>query len=314
MDGVPRFVSGYQYWGEVDQDLMAGINARMATEPWQEVLRSHSSPDVQRWRPMVTNLDRANWHLLLSLPRESTIVDLGAGSGAVSHAMAKAYRQVVAVEPVSERVEFMRHRFRQEGLENIALICGDCYHVPLPPKSADLVILNGVLEWIPCGRVTGNPRRVQREALMRIRELLRPGGVVCIGIENRWTIELLLGAKDPHADIPYVAVLPRFLANAYSRWRTRHPYRNYIYSVRGYRRLLASAGFQNIQVYCAIPSYNYPRFIFPFEEDVFSFYKEHFDSFPGRPSKRLFMQMLRYLGLDKHLVYSFFLIARSANG
>jgi SAM-dependent methyltransferase len=310
VDGVPHFVSEDQYWGEIDQEEMVRINQQIRHAPWRDVLRQHPSPQVRAASSMMMNPDRANWHLLLPLPRAATVLDIGAGSGAIAHAMANCYGRVIAIEPVVERIEFMRQRFRQEGLNNVTLVRGDVGRIPLPPGSVDLAILNGVLEWIPWSVTDGRPRDVQLAALRTIREMLRPGGFLCVGIENRWMIEYFIGANDPHADIPYVTILPRFLADAYARWRTGQPYRNYLYSAGGYRRLMEEAGFSDVEIYCAWPSYNHPRFIIPFDEKVFAYFCERFDSVSSSRKRRWARRLLRLLKIDKHLVYSFFIIGR----
>jgi SAM-dependent methyltransferase len=310
VDGVPHFVSQDRYWGEIDQEVMVGINQQIQHSPWREVLLKHPSPQVRAASLMMTNPDRANWHLLLPLAQSSTVLDIGAGSGAIAQVMAGCYRHVIALEPVMERIEFMKHRFRQEGLSNITLVRSDVGRLPLPPRSVDLAILNGVLEWIPWSLTDGRPRDVQVSALRTIREVLRPGGFLCVGIENRWMIDYFMGANDPHADIPYVTILPRFLADVYARWRTGQPYRNYLYSAGGYRRLMEEAGFADIEVYCALPSYNHPRFIIPFDDRVFAYFCEHFDSVSSSRKRRWALRLLRLLGIDKYLVYSFFIIAR----
>jgi SAM-dependent methyltransferase len=310
VEGVPHFVSDDQYWGEIDQEEMVRINRQIRHAPWKEVLRQHPSPQVRKAASMMINPDRANWHLLLPLPRTGTVLDIGAGSGAIAHAMANCYGHVIAIEPVIERIEFMQQRFRQEGLNNVTLVRGDAGRIPLPPGSVDLAILNGVLEWIPWSVTDGRPRDVQLAALRNVREVLRAGGFLCIGIENRWMIEYFMGGNDPHADIPWVTILPRFLADAYARWRTGQPYRNYLYSVGGYRRLMEEAGFSDVEVYCALPSYNHPRFIIPFDEGVFAYFREHFAVRSSR-KRRWALRLLRLLKIDKHLVYSFFIIARN---
>lgn len=313
VEGIPHFVSEDQYWGEIDQEEMRKINHQMQSTPWREVLRQHPSAQVQTASVMMMNLDRANWYLFLPLPRESTVLDIGAGSGAITHAMACFYDHVIAIEPVIERVEFMKQRFRQEGLSNVTLVRSHVGKLPILSQSIDLAILNGVLEWIPWSITQGRPREVQLQALQTIHEVLRPGGFVCVGIENRWTLNLLAGAKDPHADIPYVTILPRFLADVYACWKTGQPYRNYLYSAGGYRRLLKQAGFSQVQIYCALPTYNYPKFIIPFDDELFSHFREHFDSHQTGLLRRLVLDALRLVGLDKYLVYSFFVIGRRTN-
>jgi len=310
VNGVPEFILDAPYWGEIDQDRMIEINEQIRTSPWKEVLLADSSLQVQKAAEMMMNVDRANWHMFLPLSKESVALDVGAGSGVITEAMASFYHHVIAVEPVQERIVFMQTRFKQGGFHNVTLIRSGVTQLPLPPCSVDLAILNGVLEWIPWSVTEGNPRDVQIQALRRLNDLLRPGGFLCVGIENRWTLDYFLGATDPHAEIPYVTILPRFLADWYARWKTGRPYRNYLYSASGYQSLFQEAGFVDTQVYCALPSYNHPSFIVPLDKQVFNFYQDHFNTYEISKKRRLIRGLLRAMGLDKHLVYSFFIIGR----
>jgi SAM-dependent methyltransferase len=310
IEGVPNFISEAPYWGEIDQDRMIEINERIRNRPWRNVLMEDSSEQVMKAAKMMMNPDRANWHMLLPLGKESIVLDIGAGSGAITETMASSYHHVIAVEPVKERITFMQERFRQDGLHNVTLIRSGVTKLPLLPRSVDLAILNGVLEWIPWSVEEGNPRDIQIQALRRLYDLLRPGGFLCVGIENRWNLGYFAGGNDPHADIPYVTILPRFLADWYARRKTGRPYRNYLYSAFGYRKLFRAAGFSDAQVYCAIPSYNYPSFIVPFDRPTYSYYQRQFNTYETSRKRRLVLGLLRAFGLDKHLVYSFFIIGR----
>lgn len=47
------------------------------------------------------------------------------------------------------RVEFMRQRFEQDGVANVQLIMSSFAQMPFPESFFDLIVLNGVLEWLP---------------------------------------------------------------------------------------------------------------------------------------------------------------------
>src|ERR1017187_5388812 len=159
---------------------------------WRNVLTESPEPSVQRAATMILNLDRANWHYLLDLPPASRVLDLGAGTGTTSHALAMHYREIVAVEPVLERVQFMQQRFSQENLSNVRLVRSSLWTLPFAPESFDLVAMNGVLEWVAEERA-GDPGEVQESALRNAFRLLRPGGYLYVGIENRFSPGYFIG-------------------------------------------------------------------------------------------------------------------------
>ncbi len=275
---------------------------------WKKVLLDSPSPSVQRASSMILNLERANWRYLLDLPTETRVLDLGAGTGTTSHALARHCREVVALEPVLERVQFMKQRFAQEKLSNIKLVRSSLWNLPFAPESFDLVAMNGVLEWVAEGG-TGDPEQEQERALRNAFRLLRPGGHLYVGIENRICPGYFVGYPDPHAAIPYVTILPRPLANWYARRKGLRGYRNYLYSSAGYRKLLSRAGFTNFECYLAIPSYNHPRFLIPLKGDGFSYYSRNFTNTRPRGLRKLLHSLLLKLGVMKYCEYSFVILA-----
>jgi SAM-dependent methyltransferase len=287
---------------------MQEVNRRAGTGDWKAALLNHPEASVQRSAQMVLNVDRSNWHWLLDLPPDSRALDLGAGTGTNSHGLALQYREVVAVEPVMERVQFMQHRFRQEGLANVKILRTSLWDLPFAAGSFDLVAMNGVLEWVAEGR-SGNPGRLQEAALRNAVRMLRPGGYLYLGIENRLCLGYFAGYPDPHCGLPFVTILPRPLADWYARQRGRNGYRNYLYSSRGYRKLLRKAGFSHVEVYLALPSYNEPKALIPLDGKSFSYYSRSFTGSTGRLRDFLRTALLK-TGMLQYCEYSFAIVAQ----
>ena len=309
IDGVPHFIEDFPYWGEIPVEQMREVTRAAQAGPWKAALLDSPDPSVQRAAGMILNLDRANWHLLANLSPESRILDLGAGMGATSHALARHYREVVAVEPVRERVEFMQRRFAQEKLSNIKILRSSLWTLPFAEESFDLVAMNGLLELVAEGRA-GDPGELQESAVRKAFALLRPGGCLYLGIENRICPGYFIGYPDPHCGLPFVTVLPRSLAQWYARRKGAGVgYRNYLYSSRGYRKLLQKAGFSLVEFYLAVPSYNLPRFLIPLESDVFSYYSRNFKSTHSSRLRTLTRNFLLRLKLLKYFEYSFVILA-----
>lgn len=309
-DGVPHFIEDHPYCGEIPQPQMREVLKRAAVDSWKEAVTESLEPSVQRAAGTIFNLDRANWYRLTDLRGGSRVLDVGAGLGTVSHALSLRFQEVVALEPVLEAVEFMRYRFLQERLGNVVCVRSSVWEIPFPPESFDLVVLNGVLEWIAAGK-EGNPKRLQQAALDRVFQLVRPGGYVYLGADNRVSWRSLLGAPDAHCGLPYVALLPRPLADLYARRRGHAGgYRNYTYSASAYRRLLTRAGFAEPQCYAAIPSYNSPRFYVPLDKKVFSYYSANFDPVRSGFLAGAVHWACRKVGVSQYLQNSFVMLAK----
>lgn len=110
---------------------------------------------------------------------------------------------------------------------------------------------------------SGNPRDIQLGFLRGLLSLLRPGGCLYIGIENRFGLPSWLGRPD-HPGLPFTSLLPRRLADLLTsrmlRDRGWSKYYTYTYSWLGYKRLLRQAGFGEVEIYWVYPSYSNPKF------------------------------------------------------
>ena len=261
INGVPFFVNAAPYWGEqgITPEVMRQLLQDMESKSWHAAMKSHPSSKVQERYEFVSDLSRADWHKMLALGDTSIVLDIGAGLGTISQAISQSCGHVFAVEQVEERVQFMRSRFQQEGCKNISVLRANADTLPFAAGTFDLIVLNGVLEWLPLSRKDLNPRKAQLHYLRAFQKLLKPGGTLYVGIENRTNYGLLLGAPDPHISISYVTILPRWIADWVCRARIRDRYRPYLYSHAGYRKLLSEAGYRSVEIFAALPSYNNAR-------------------------------------------------------
>lgn len=309
LEDIPQFVQDFPYWGEMPKESLVRLLDLCKKVSYRDALMQHSDPAVRRAATMLLNLDRANWHFLVDLPAESTILDIGAGCGTISQALAKRFYKVFAVEPVKERTQFMKLRFQQEGISNISVIRGSIWTLPFADSCIDMIVLNGVLEWVAEG-VLGNPQKIQEAALDRLFRCLRPGGYLYLGIENRMVLGYFYGYRDPHCGLPFVTVLPRKIADWYARKMGLGGYRAYLYSHRGYKKLLRKAGFTRIQTYVTIPSYNDPRYLVPIDTLVYSYFEANFLELPRHWYKKTLTRLTTALALSKYLQYSYVFLAK----
>jgi SAM-dependent methyltransferase len=158
---------------------------------------------------------------------------------------------------------------RDRGLENITAFQyepNDFLKLPFQNSSVDVVILNGVLEWMGAADIDATPEKVQEEALIEIRRVLKPGGALYIGIENRYSTSTLRGQRI-HGELPFVGLLPRWISNLVTMFVRGEQHRTYIYSLSGYRRLLSRAGFDQTDFYIPYPSYHHPNYLIPIKPE-----------------------------------------------
>ncbi len=247
--GIPRFFRAEPYWGEISQQDARSLLRKVEQTGWKAAVeeRFRSQPEM-----LVSLLDwqRISWLPLLGLTENTVALDVGSGYGAITHSLSQFVGEVYSVEAVTERIEFTRIRLKQEGIENVHLIQGTALELPFSENSFDLIVVNGVLEWVGEWRTEIDPRSVQVDFLKRVARLL------------------------------YTSLMPRKLAGWYLRhklkehYRTRlnskREYRTYTYTRRGYQKLLFDAGFQSTYLYWAVPGYNQPYTLVPLESGLVS--------------------------------------------
>ena len=221
----------------------------------------------------ISDTRRADWVCHCLGQNNLRCLDIGSGLGNLSELLSYVYEEVYSLEAVKERIEFQKRKYKDSQISNIKIVRGNALELPFPDNYFDLVVCNGVLEWIGSMNKSIPPQQGQLEFLREVRRVLSPKGCLYVGIENRYGIWYLMGGRD-HSGLPYTSVLPRRLANllvrryGYSggiygdkskKTREGRGYYTYTYSIFGYRSLFRKAGFKT-KSFWVFPSYNRPDF------------------------------------------------------
>ena len=203
---------------------------------------------------------RADWRFCLAVKKDWKVLDIGAGLGANTFVLAKEVAEVYALEQVALRLKFLDFRKKHKGADNVKIISGDALNLPFKDGSFDLIIANGLFEWLGVTDKFKSPKKAQEHFLQEAMRILKKGGYLYIGIENRFAASYLLGGVD-HSGLRYTSWMPRFVADIYTKLRTGKKYQTYTYSKFGYEKILKRAGFKNLEFYLPLPGYNIPRHV-----------------------------------------------------
>lgn len=252
---------------EVRKDnKMQSILSELNNTYWKDVVSKHFEVDNPWLHKIITYSTRGDYVYLSKANPESTIsLDLGAGWGQSLDALSQVSKKVWALEGTIDKLHFIQKRIKQDGLNNVELINATALDMPFSDNTFDLIVMNGVLEWIPVSDITKNPRELQILALKECLRILRPGGQLIVGIENSHGLKYFYGEPDDHTGVVGISYLSRKKATEKLKEVRNEEYRTYTYTMKGYSKLLQESGFNNrkIEFYYPVPSYKIFSFILP---------------------------------------------------
>jgi len=232
---------------------------------WRFAIDNYSNKIGKYTYNYIVDESRADWLIYLPTLKNSIVLDIGSGWGNIAIMLAKRCEKYYCCDANVYNLRLLNSRLRDNNINNTELFqydANDILKLPFNDKSVDVVILNGVLEWMGNIEHKLSPRQIQIMALKEINRVLKKDGIVFIGIENRYAMGHLLGAR-PHGEIPFIGLLPRFLSNIITKLKTGKRHGTYIYSVAGYRKLLHRANFKMQTAFLAFPDYRFPNTIVP---------------------------------------------------
>src|SRR5512136_2091271 len=108
--------------------------AESQADVWQAKARSFDESVKRRW----AKPDSSREFILSQLDADSTVLDIGAGTGAWSALLARRARHVTAVELSAAMIEVMRKNLAEEGVTNVTLVQGAWPDVPMEPHDFSL--------------------------------------------------------------------------------------------------------------------------------------------------------------------------------
>lgn len=174
------------------------------------------------------------------------LLEIGAGMGAVTGALARRVRRVDCVDLSYRRS--LANACRNAGQDNIRILVGNFEDIPMQ-RRYDVVTLIGVLEY---ASMYIHAQEDPAEAMLRrVAEGMPKGGLLYIAIENRLGMKYFAGCNEDHLGAPFAGL------TGYDGGRTARTYTKSELEAR-----LARAGFGELFFYYPFPDYKLPSVIY----------------------------------------------------
>jgi SAM-dependent methyltransferase len=304
--------SGRYYHAQVPERLMRKLLANIPTSGWlpafYDLLGNLPPTQADAVCRDVLKRERALGLSLLPPTAGARALDLGSGWGTLSLPLAQAGWAVTSMDLAPLRARVTQLRANEDGLRNVLVVVGgDTPHLPFAESHFDAVVLNGVLEWVAVNE-QGTPRDAQLKYLREVRRIIKPAGFVYIGVENRLSHHYLRGSPEDHVGLRWMALLPRRLADLWTKSQIGAPYRTHTYTLYGYRHLLRDAGYDEVRFFYPHSSYRHPSLIIPLDGHVGL--RVLFQLVTGGRVRRAFFSIAAWMGLLKWLGHSYIILAQ----
>jgi 2-polyprenyl-3-methyl-5-hydroxy-6-metoxy-1,4-benzoquinol methylase len=152
-------------------------------------------PTTYHFSPRRGNLLRP-----LEIDARHRVLEIGAGTGALTRHLGERGASVIALEGEPKRARAAA--LRCSDLTNVEVVCG-ALNAFGDDSGFDFVIVVGVLEY--AGGASPDDRD-QVDFLRRTVDLMRPDGVLVLAIENQIGLKYLLGFSEDHLAEPWAGI------------------------------------------------------------------------------------------------------------
>lgn len=200
----------------------------------------------RRW-PVLYHLSPERRNLLEWFPfkKDGSLLEIGAGCGALTGLFTEKAARVTAVELSVKRSQIIYERFRRK--ENLEIIAGNISELNFAERF-DCVTLVGVLEYARSFIKGDAPAR---KLLAICESLLKPDGCLLVAIENRFGLKYFAGAREDHSGRSFESI---------EGYRADSPAETW--SRDELSALLGDAGFAGLKFFYPHPDYKLPDEIF----------------------------------------------------
>lgn len=280
----------YSDGNKIENSIMNFFSKKRTTEEQEDYVQKNPSWPI-RYHISPERHNLLSWY---SFKKGSSILEIGAGCGAVTGVFLKKDLDVTCVELTKRRADIIRERFKEE--KNLVVLDGNIEKKNIK-KKFDYVTLIGVLEY--SGKY-GEGKDPYLEMIKKAKSYLKSNGVLIVAIENRFGLKYWRGAPEDHTNI---------LFDSLEGYPENHGVRTF--GKKELTDLFLSSGFKekNISFYYPLPDYKFCYEIFsdeylPSEEHPVS--SNIYPSYHPTENYHIFYESLVSKGLQKNDLFGNF--------
>lgn len=227
-----------------------------------------------------------NWY---PFKKGSSVLEIGAGMGAITGMLCDKCESVTAIEMSEVRSDIIRTRYGKRT--NLKIISQNVNNWNTTERF-DYVIFIGVLEYAALFSDSQNPFE---EFLASAKRLLKNDGIILFAIENRFGLRYWCGASEDHLQTPFVGL------EGYLEPKTARTF-----SKVELQKILDNIGLKAQRFYYVLPDYKFPQAIYT---DEYLPNAQELQKMPftyGRNSKLLFDEKILYEDIIQNGRFDFF--------
>lgn len=277
------FYGGKDLYFDSGEDRL--LELLQSGKPHAEILAENND-----W-PLLYHLCEDRHNLLAWYPfqRETALLEIGGGCGALTGLFCDRVDQVAVVELSKKRSSIIATRL--PAADNLEIIVGNINDVVFQ-QSFDYVTLIGVMEYAKSFFSEGDP---YQQLLTKIRKILKPGGKLFVAIENQFGLKYFAGATEDHTGQLFDGL-------------EGYPHSNRVETFGKYEleSVLHQNGFTQTEFYYPFPDYKLPSEIF--SDDYLPEPHHILQNAPNFDNNRyqLFDEGMAYVSIIKNKMFPFF--------
>lgn len=283
-DTVPT--GGKQFSGAQKGLSQSGTAARDRDERILQAALAEAQSREDVW-PIIYHLSPVRENILSWYPfkKNASILEIGAGPGAITGLLCRRLSRVTSVELSKRRAEINFERHRSYG--NLTVMVGNLNDMTFAEKF-DYISLNGVFEYAMSFTEGPEPYLT---FLRKCLSLLKGDGILLTAIENRLGLKYLAGAPEDHT-LRYMDSLKDYPGNESVR----------TFSKAEWLSLMDACGVRCRRFYYPYPDYKFPEEIYtdesindcggsaqarPYGHESWNFTPDRFELFPEEKAAAL---------------------------